>query len=127
MISIELSWFINIALANVDLAIVFADELEQLRGAYPARPLELELVGDTRGRWDGLRLQQLLRNLVSNAIKYGAPDTPVRVVLTGEEADVRLEVIEQEDRPSSNLLWTKSLIRSSEARHNVTIGTTASD
>src|SRR5215207_4949106 len=80
-------------MANVDLAIVFADELEQLRGADPARPLELELVGDTRGRWDGLRLQQLLRNLVSNAIKYGAPDTPVRVVLTGEEADVRLEVI----------------------------------
>ena len=84
---------INIALANVDLAIVFADELEQLRGAYPARPLELEVIGETRGRWDGLRLQQLLRNLVSNAIKYGAPDTPVRVVLTGEEADVRLEVM----------------------------------
>ena len=84
---------INIALANVDLAAVFADELEQLRGAHPGRRLELEVVGDTRGRWDGLRLQQLLRNLVSNAIKYGAPDAPVRVVLTGEEADVRIEVV----------------------------------
>ena len=83
---------INIALANVDLAVVFADELEQLRGAHPGRPLELKVVGDTRGHWDGLRLQQLLRNLVSNAIKYGAPNAPVRVVLTGEEADVRLEV-----------------------------------
>jgi signal transduction histidine kinase len=50
------------------------------------------VAGDTRGRWDGLRLQQLLRNLVSNAITYGAPDAPVRVVLTGEEADVRFEV-----------------------------------
>ena len=50
------------------------------------------MAGDTRGRWDGLRLQQLLRNLVSNAITYGAPDAPVRVVLTGEEADVRFEV-----------------------------------
>ena len=84
---------INIALANVDLAAVFADELEQLRGAHPGRRLELEVVGDTRGLWDGLRLQQLLRNLVSNAIKYGAPDAPVRVVLTGEEADVRIEVM----------------------------------
>ena len=83
---------INIALANVDLAAVFADELEQLRGAYPGRRLELKVAGDTRGRWDGLRLQQLLRNLVSNAITYGAPDAPVRVVLTGEEADVRFEV-----------------------------------
>ena len=35
---------INIALANVDLAAVFADELEQLRGAHPARRLELEVV-----------------------------------------------------------------------------------
>jgi signal transduction histidine kinase len=84
---------INIALANVDLAIVFADELEQLRGAHPGRRLELEVVGDTRGRWDGLRLQQMLRNLVSNAIKYGAQGEPVRVVLTGEEADVHIEVV----------------------------------
>ena len=83
---------INIALANVDVAAVFADELEQLRKAYPGRRLELKVAGDTRGRWDGLRLQQLLRNLVSNAITYGAPDAPVRVVLTGEEADVRFEV-----------------------------------
>ena len=84
---------INITLANVDLGAVFADEVEQLRGAHPGRRLQLEVVGDTRGLWDGLRLQQLLRNLVSNAIKYGEPDAPVRVVLTGEEADVRIEVV----------------------------------
>ena len=65
---------INIILANVDLAAVFADELEQLRGAYPGRRLELKVAGDTRGRWDGLRLQQLLRNLVSNAITYRAQE-----------------------------------------------------
>ena len=33
----------------------------------------------------------LLRNLVTNAIKYGAPDAPVRVVLTGKEADVQFK------------------------------------
>ena len=84
---------INITLANIDLATVFTDEVEQLRGAHPGRRLQLEVVGDTRGLWDGLRLQQLLRNLVSNAIKYGESDAPVRVVLTGEEADVRIEVV----------------------------------
>jgi len=84
---------INVSLANAELATLFANELEQLRAAYPGRTIELELAGDTRGHWDGLRLQQLLRNLVINAIKYGLPNAPVRVVLTGENAGVRLEVI----------------------------------
>jgi len=84
---------INITLANVDLAVLFADEMEQLRGAHPRRRLELQVVGDTRGRWDSVRLQQVLRNLVSNAIRYGASDAPVRVLLTGEKAEVRLDVI----------------------------------
>jgi signal transduction histidine kinase len=84
---------ITISLANADLSALFADELDQLRGAHAGRQIELEVAGDTRGRWDGPRLQQLLRNLVSNAIKYGVPDAPVRVLLTGEKANVRLEVI----------------------------------
>lgn len=82
---------LNIVTSDIDLAAVVADELEQLRGAYPDRRIELAAVGDTRGRWDGARLQQLLRNLVSNAIYYGA-QAPVRVALSGEEADVRLVV-----------------------------------
>jgi signal transduction histidine kinase len=84
---------ITILPKDADLVALFADELEQLRGAHPSRQLELEVVGDTRGHWDGPRLQQVLRNLVTNAIKYGVADAPVRVALTGEEADVRFEVM----------------------------------
>jgi signal transduction histidine kinase len=84
---------ITITPADADLAEIFNEELEQLRGAYPKRQLELTVVGNTRGRWDGPRLQRLLRNLVTNAVKYGAHEEPVRVVLTGEEADVRFEVM----------------------------------
>lgn len=83
---------IRVVPSDIDLAVPVADELEQLRGAHPNRWIELEVKGDCRGQWDGSRLQQLLRNLVSNAIKYGAPDMPVRVSLRGEEADVHLEV-----------------------------------
>lgn len=83
---------IKVAPADIDLAAPLADELDQLRQAYPHRSIELAVTGDCHGKWDGRRLQQLLRNLVSNALKYGTPDTPVRVRLQGEEADIRLEV-----------------------------------
>jgi len=83
---------INIERTDVDAAHLFADELKQLQAAYPHRQLELKLVGDLRGSWDGSRLQQLLGNLVVNAIKYGETDAPVHVVATGRKADLYLEV-----------------------------------
>jgi signal transduction histidine kinase len=83
---------VKVVPSDVDLAAVVADELDQLRGAHPNERIELAVTGDNRGRWDGARLQQLLRNLVSNAIRYGSPNTPIRVALRGEEADVSLEV-----------------------------------
>lgn len=83
---------IKIDLGDVDVATLFRDEWEQLRAAHPSRRIELEIIGDTRGYWDGVRLQQLLRNLVGNAINYGAADTPIHVVLTGDETNVTIEV-----------------------------------
>jgi signal transduction histidine kinase len=83
---------INIAPTNVDLAQLVADELDLLRVVYPDRQIDLDAVGDCMGIWDGRRLQQLLGNLVLNAIKYGAQDAPVRVIVTGEGAGVLLEV-----------------------------------
>ncbi|SCU76759.1 Bacteriophytochrome [Cupriavidus necator] len=83
---------INITPYDVDLADLVADTVDQLRAAHPKRRIELEVKGDVQGIWDGLRLQQLLSNLVLNAIRYGAPDEPVRVVVTGRDTEVSLEV-----------------------------------
>jgi signal transduction histidine kinase len=88
----KLGMGIHIAPTDVDLATLFDNELGQLRAAYPHRRLELNVTGDTRGFWDGLRLARVLANLVINAIKYGASDTPVRVVVSGKDADVCFEV-----------------------------------
>jgi hypothetical protein len=84
---------IRVVPTDIDLAALVADELEQLRGAHPHRRVELAMTGDCRGEWDRLRLQQLLRNLVLNALQYGEPGTPVRVTLCGEEVCIRLEVM----------------------------------
>lgn len=83
---------IKIVRSETDLGKVFSDELNQLRGAHPAHQMELEMTGDLRGSWDGSRLQQLLDNLVWNAIKYGSADAPIRVVAIGGDETIRLEV-----------------------------------
>lgn len=79
--------------AEMDLAQAVEEELKQLRAAHPDRRIELTAEGDNRGRWDAARVQQLVRNLGSNAIRHGSPDAPVRVTLQGEPAAVRLTVI----------------------------------
>jgi signal transduction histidine kinase len=83
----------QLAPANVDLAALFADELEQLRAAYPGCVLEMKTEGNTHGLFDGIRLQRLLDNLVMNAIKYGSSGLPIRVVMEGDKDEVRFEVI----------------------------------
>jgi signal transduction histidine kinase len=83
---------INISPAKVDLADLFADELNLVRAAHPDHQIDLVMAADSNGVWDGRRLQQLLGNLVLNAIKYGTPDTPIKVVVTAAENEVRFEV-----------------------------------
>lgn len=84
----QLGLGINIAPSDIDLSEVFVDEIQQLRVAYPNRRIELEIAGELRGTWDGNRLHQLLGNLVSNALKYGASDKPVQVLLEGKDKEV---------------------------------------
>jgi signal transduction histidine kinase len=83
---------INVTPTSVDLAKVFADELDELRAIHPDRQIDLSVRGDTQGVWDGPRLQQLLGNLVTNALKYGTQDTPVSVTVSGDVTHVRIEV-----------------------------------
>ena len=83
---------INITPSDVDLSQLCASALDQLRAANPGRRIDLEVYGDTCGSWDSQRLQQLLGNLVRNAIKHGAADAPVYVGLNGDAAGVALVV-----------------------------------
>jgi signal transduction histidine kinase len=83
---------INVTPAMVNLAGVLSDELDELRAIHPDRQIELHVSGNPRGLWDGQRLQQLLGNLVLNAIRYGTQNTPVHVTVTGNETHVHIDV-----------------------------------
>lgn len=83
---------IKVVPLDIDLLAVVANEIKQFQKTHPDRRIELVAAGDNCGHWDGPRLQQLLRNLISNAIQYGSPGAPVLVAIRGKESEVCLEV-----------------------------------
>ncbi|KWB28694.1 hypothetical protein WL34_36265, partial [Burkholderia cepacia] len=88
----QLGLGIGVVPRNMDLAQVLVNVVDELQAVHPNREIKVDASGDLRGDWDYQRLQQLLSNLVSNAVKYGAPDTPVRVVATSDNTEVHIEV-----------------------------------
>jgi signal transduction histidine kinase len=92
---------IRVSPAPVNLADSFARELELLRFANPDHPIELAVEGNVAGCWDERRLQQVLCNLVMNAVKHGTAKAPIRVRLTGTEDCVNFEVMNAGNLDSS--------------------------
>lgn len=76
-----------------ELEEVARQAIEQLQ--TPDSRVRLEVTGDTRGIWDHRGLRRVFENLLQNAKKYGAADTPIQVRLTGAPEVVRAEVINQ--------------------------------
>jgi signal transduction histidine kinase len=58
--------------------------VDELASVNPDRAVTLDAEGDLAGEWDPDRLEQVVSNLVSNAIDHGDPGTPVRVEVSGE-------------------------------------------
>ncbi|RKH15252.1 response regulator [Corallococcus sp. CA047B] len=78
--------------SRCDLFDVVRGAVDESSASHPHREVRLELLGDGRGDWDADRLEQVVGNLVSNALKFSPPDTPVRVVAeaTAKEALLRV-------------------------------------
>ncbi|WP_437678417.1 ATP-binding protein [Sorangium sp. So ce131] len=67
---------VNLAGLLRDVAARFSDDL---KAAGCKLSVRLDEDGDVVGRWDPMRLDQVLTNLLSNAIKYGA-GAPIEIV-----------------------------------------------
>ncbi|MFP2932444.1 sensor histidine kinase [Pyxidicoccus sp. 3LG] len=64
----------------------------ELEVAHPRRVISLDIEGDCDGDWDADRLEQVVGNLVSNALTHGDPEHAVHVLLRADEARVELSV-----------------------------------
>jgi signal transduction histidine kinase len=78
---------------DMDLSTVAAEILARFApsAAQQGCALELHAPAAVFGKWDRLRLEQVVTNLVSNALKYGA-GKPVVVRVEGNEETARLSV-----------------------------------
>ncbi|WP_437522040.1 AAA family ATPase [Sorangium sp. So ce726] len=76
---------LTLARAPVDLAALTREVVERMRQQLAdarCRP-QLDLEGPVVGHWDASRVEQVVINLLSNAMKYGA-GAPIHVAVRGE-------------------------------------------
>ena len=81
--------------------------LQEIDAISSGRILELTSHGNLQGEWDARRLHQALSNMVFNALKYGFPNSPVRVHLDGTHSDEVVLAVENDGNPISPSLLPK--------------------
>ncbi|HEY9881549.1 MAG TPA: HAMP domain-containing sensor histidine kinase [Leptolyngbyaceae cyanobacterium] len=78
--------------SSFDLKELGRKVFEEFCFAYPQRTLRFHAEGDLTGEWDAARLQQVIANLMGNALQHGATEGPVELSITSEESTVVLRV-----------------------------------
>jgi sigma-B regulation protein RsbU (phosphoserine phosphatase) len=73
---------IPVARRHVELGPLVGGVVEELALAYPNAQLEFSATTEViASAWDPDRIAQVISNLISNAIQYGRPDTPIVIEL----------------------------------------------
>ena len=89
---VRLGTGIQLSRSPLDLHALVRGVVQELRAVHPERQVRLSSEGSGEGVWDGDRLEQVVSNLVSNALKYSPDGTPVDVRTVEEEGSVVLQV-----------------------------------
>jgi len=66
--------------------------LEEMRSGHPDRAFRLGISGDLDGSFDSARLEQVLGNLLNNAVQHGAADSPVILEAHGAPDTITVQV-----------------------------------
>jgi signal transduction histidine kinase len=83
---------IPISRRPTDLQAAVWEVMEEVGATHPDREVRVNALGDGQGEWDPDRLAQVLQNLLTNALRYSPPGTPVEVRTRDEGEVVSIEV-----------------------------------
>src|SRR3954452_9095440 len=65
---------------------------DEIRAAHPERIFKLDTSGELEGQFDSERLQQVLSNLLNNAVRHGARSQPITLSAHGEAELITVQV-----------------------------------
>ena len=111
---------------KLELAVLTERAARDAAGSDRAERLHLEILEDPWVQGDLQQLEQVVRNLVDNAFKYGAADTPVTVRLDyAQDGMARISVVDQGDGIPSEQIphLTRRFYRTDPGRSRASGGT----
>lgn len=111
---------------TIDVAPLVERAANDAAGANRIDRLQMEILAEPRVRGDSQQLEQLVRNLVDNAMKYGDPGTPVRVTLDQSRDDqARISVVDESEgiAPEQIPHLTRRFYRTDPGRSRASGGT----
>lgn len=77
---------------TTDLTLQSEQTMQEFMIAYPDAQLRLNSPGPVEGEWDRLRINQVLTNLLANAMRHGLAGGPVTITISAEKDNAYLSV-----------------------------------
>lgn len=82
----------NIEKTRADFSKQAETIVQEFQFSYPDSDFNLQTPGPVQGDWDVVRINQLMTNLIGNALRHGEPGGPINIRVSGDEKNVRFSV-----------------------------------
>lgn len=90
--SLRLGSGMSVKKSMTDLTEECQQILQELEVVHPSADLHLHAPGPVQGAWDRVRLNQVITNLVANALRHGNPGGPVTIKVSAKGNDAFFSV-----------------------------------
>lgn len=84
----------QLQIAEVDFGVLLPRKLQEFQTRFPEEDISLKTEVLPKVLADGMRLEQVIENLVSNAVRY-APKSPIQIELRQDEKEFVLSVTDE--------------------------------